>query len=111
MRPVSTGNAVVASFDGPDTRRSVHTGHRLDAETFGIELRAGLHAGEPGVRGDELADYTFKERLASALSPPTEKILLSDSLHELVAGCGIACCERGEYEPEGVPLEGCSRGL
>jgi len=99
----TTGDGFLASFDGP--ARAIRCAQAITSTTgnLGIELRAGLHTGECEVRGDDLAGLAVHiAARVGALAGPRE-VLVSSTVKELVAGSGIAFCERGEYELKGVP--------
>jgi class 3 adenylate cyclase len=99
----TTGDGFLASFDGP--ARAIRCAQAITSTTakLGIELRAGLHTGECEVRGDDLAGLAVHiAARVGALAEPRE-VLVSNIVKELVAGSGIAFCERGEYELKGVP--------
>jgi class 3 adenylate cyclase len=99
----TTGDGFLASFDGP--ARAVRCAQAITSTTadLGIELRAGLHTGECEVRGDDLAGLAVHiAARVGALAGPRE-VLVSNTVKDLVAGSGIAFCERGEYELKGLP--------
>jgi len=99
----TTGDGFVTSFDGP--ARAIRCAQAIASttENLGIELRAGLHTGECEVRGDDLAGLAVHiAARVGALAAPHE-VLVSDTVKGLVAGSGIAFCERGKFELKGVP--------
>jgi class 3 adenylate cyclase len=99
----TTGDGFLASFDGP--ARAIRCAQAITSTTgnLGIELRAGLHTGECEVRGADLAGLAVHiAARVGALAGPQE-VLVSSTVKDLVAGSGIAFCERGEYELKGVP--------
>jgi class 3 adenylate cyclase len=99
----TTGDGFLASFDGP--ARAIRCAQAITSTTgnLGIELRAGLHTGECEVRGADLAGLAVHiAARVGALAGPRE-VLVSNTVKELVAGSGIAFCERGEFELKGVP--------
>jgi class 3 adenylate cyclase len=57
-REVSTaGDSFLAMFDGPQLAIRCALSIRDAVQALGIEVRAGLHAGECEVRGDDIAGY------------------------------------------------------
>jgi len=99
----TTGDGVVASFDGP--ARAIRCAQAISHETslLGINVRAGLHTGECEVRGDDLAGLAV--HIASrvgALADPGE-VVVSSTVKDLVAGSGIEFRHRGEHALKGVP--------
>ncbi len=70
---------------------------------LGLEVRAGIHAGEVEVRGDDIAGLAVHiGARVSALAGPSE-VLVSSTVHEIVTGSRRTFVERGEYELKGVP--------
>jgi class 3 adenylate cyclase len=103
-REVDTaGDGVFATFDGPARAIRAACAIRDSVRGLGLELRAGLHTGEceltnGKVRG--IAVHTGAR--VAALAGPGE-VLVSSTVHDLVAGSGISFEERGEHELKGVP--------
>jgi class 3 adenylate cyclase len=102
-RVKTTGDGMLAVFDGP--ARAVRCAEAIrDAITeLGVEIRAGLHVGECELRGDDIGGLAVNigARVA-ALAGPGE-ILVSRTVRDLVAGSGLRFAERGEHELKGVP--------
>ena len=99
----STGDGVLATFDGP--ARAVRCARALlDAVTsLGLESRAGLHAGEVEVRGKDIGGIAVHiGQRVSALARPGE-VLVSRTVTDLVAGSDLQFEDRGEYELKGIP--------
>ena len=71
----------------------------------GLEIRAGVHTGECEVVGDKLAGVAVHigARVASKAGPG--EVLVSGTVHDLVAGSGIGLQDRGSTELKGVPGE------
>jgi class 3 adenylate cyclase len=99
----TTGDGILATFDGP--ARAVRCATALiDAgNQQGITLRAGLHTGEIELRPSDVAGIAvhIASRI-SALAGPTE-ILVSRTVVDLTAGSGLQFESRGEHELKGVP--------
>ena len=99
----TTGDGVLATFDGP--ARSVRCARAISegAHTLGIELRAGVHTGEVELRGDDIAGLgvNIASRI-EALAHPRE-VLVSRTVTDLVAGSGLEFHDRGEHQLKGVP--------
>lgn len=99
----STGDGVLATFDGP--ARAVHCARAILAasETQGLLLRAGLHTGECEVRGEDIGGIAVHiAARVSALAGPRE-VLVSRTVRDLVAGSGLSFADRGAHELKGVP--------
>jgi class 3 adenylate cyclase len=101
----TTGDGFVAAFDGP--ARAVQCAQAIvaGATVLGLELRAGLHAGECETRGDDLAGITMHvgARVA-ALAQPGE-VLVSEMVRDLVEGSAIEFETRGDHVLKGLPDE------
>jgi class 3 adenylate cyclase/pimeloyl-ACP methyl ester carboxylesterase len=99
----STGDGVLARFDGP--ARAVSCGLAIAdaAPELGLEVRAGLHTGEIELRGDDIGGISahLGARVA-ALAGPRE-VLVSRTVRDLVAGSGLTFIDRGEHHFKGVP--------
>jgi class 3 adenylate cyclase len=99
----STGDGILATFDGP--ARAVRcAAEMLDAASQqGITLRAGLHTGEIEIRPTDVVGIAVHtaNRIA-ALAEPSE-ILVSRTVVDLTAGSGLQFEPRGERELKGVP--------
>jgi class 3 adenylate cyclase len=99
----STGDGVLAMFDGP--ARSVRCAREISdgAHALGVELRAGVHTGEVELRGDDITGLgvSIASRI-EGLAQPGE-VLVSRTVTDLVAGSGLDFDDRGEHDLKGVP--------
>jgi class 3 adenylate cyclase len=99
----STGDGILATFDGP--ARAVRCAAELldAARQQGITLRAGLHTGEIEIRpSDVVGIAVHTANRVSALAEPGD-ILVSRTVVDLTAGSGLQFEPRGEHELKGVP--------
>jgi class 3 adenylate cyclase len=99
----STGDGILATFDGP--ARAVRcAAEMIDAASQqGITLRAGLHTGEIEIRTtDVIGIAVHTANRISALAKPSE-ILVSRTVVDLTAGSGLQFEPRGEHQLKGVP--------
>ena len=105
-REVDTaGDGFFASFDGP--ARAIRCARTI-ADTvgeLGIEIRAGLHAGECELLDGKVAGIAVSigARVAGQASPG--EVLVSQTVKDLVAGSGLSFDDRGACELKGVPGE------
>jgi class 3 adenylate cyclase len=99
----TTGDGIFAAFDGP--RSAVRCAMAAtDAVTqLGIQIRAGVHAGEVEVRGDDLGGLAVHIGSRIAALAGASEVLVSGTVKDLLAGSGIAFQDRGEYPLKGVP--------
>jgi len=99
----STGDGALATFDGPgralDAARAISVG----APTLDLHVRAGLHAGEIEMNGDNIAGLAVHVAARVAALAGSDEILVSSTVRDLVVGSGIAFSERGSRVLKGVP--------
>lgn len=103
-REVNTaGDGFVATFTSPSVAIDCADAIVDAVRTLGIEVRAGIHAGEVEVRGADIAGIAvhIAARVA-ALAGPSE-VLVSSTVRGIVTGSRRAFGERGEHELKGVP--------
>jgi class 3 adenylate cyclase len=99
----STGDGVLARFDGPV--RGIQCAQAIveAADQLDLTVRAGLHAGEFLLHGDDLAGITVHiGARISALAEPGA-VFVSSTVRDLVAGSGITFDDRGRHVLKGVP--------
>jgi class 3 adenylate cyclase len=99
----STGDGILATFDGPARAVWCALALRDAAHDQGISLRAGLHTGEIELRTSDVAGIAVHvtSRIA-ALAGPNE-ILASRTVVDLTAGSGLDLRPAGEHQLKGVP--------
>jgi class 3 adenylate cyclase/pimeloyl-ACP methyl ester carboxylesterase len=101
----STGDGVLATFDGP--ARAIRCGVALtDAlRPLDIEVRTGVHTGEVQVRDADLGGIAvhIADRVMGEAGPG--EVLVSGAVPPLVAGSGIEFVDRGVRSLKGVPGE------
>lgn len=104
-RVKTTGDGVLATFDGP--ARAIRCAGSITAAVgeLGVQIRSGIHAGECELRDGDVAGIAVHTAArVSALADPGE-VLVSQTVKDLIAGSGIELEERGSYELKGVPGE------
>jgi class 3 adenylate cyclase len=99
----STGDGVLATFDGPARAIRCAQAIRDGVRGLGIEIRAGLHTGECEVMGEDVGGIAVHigARVASLAGPG--EVLVSGTVKDLVAGSGIQFADRGAHILKGVP--------
>jgi pimeloyl-ACP methyl ester carboxylesterase len=103
-REVDTaGDGLLASFDGPARAIRCADAIRRAVRPLGLQVRTGLHTGECEMIGDKLGGIAVHigARVAALAQP--DEILVSGTLHDLVAGSGIGFEDRGLQSLRGVP--------
>lgn len=99
----TTGDGVLATFDGPARAIRCAVALRRGVRSLGLEIRAGLHTGEVEVMGDDIGGIAVHiGQRVSALASVGE-VLVSRTVVDLVAGSGTAFESRGEHKLKGVP--------
>jgi pimeloyl-ACP methyl ester carboxylesterase/class 3 adenylate cyclase len=105
-RAVKTmGDGFLATFDGP--ARAIRCACAIRGPSSGLALpvRAGLHAGECELIGDDIGGIAVNiGARVGALAGPGE-VLVSSTVKDLVIGSGIEFADRGAHELRGVPGE------
>jgi class 3 adenylate cyclase len=99
----STGDGVLATFDGPARAVRCACEVRDAVRGSGLEIRAGLHTGEIEVMGDDIGGIAVNiGQRVSGLAGPGE-VLVSRTVVDLVAGSGLEFQDRGVRHLKGVP--------
>jgi class 3 adenylate cyclase len=99
----STGDGVLATFDGPGRAVRCACALRDAVRSLGLEIRAGLHSGEIELRGDDVAGMAVHIGARVSALAAAGEVLVSRTVTDLVAGSGIEFEDRGEHELKGVP--------
>ncbi len=98
----TTGDGILATFDGP--ARAIRCAQSICAAArgLGIEVRAGLHTGEVEVRGDDVGGIAvhLAQRVSSRAGP--SEVLVSRTVVDLVVGSGLEFDDRGGHELKGI---------
>jgi class 3 adenylate cyclase len=103
----STGDGVLATFDGPARAIRCACAIRDAVQPLGLEIRAGLHCGEIELHHNDIAGITVHigQRVASLAAP--NQVLVSRTVVDLLAGSDITFVDRGDHELRGVPGTWC----
>jgi class 3 adenylate cyclase len=98
----STGDGVLAVFDGPGRAIRCALALRAELRDIGIEIRAGVHTGELDLRDDDVGGIAVHlgARIMAAAGPG--EVLVSRTVRDLVAGSGIALEDRGTHALKGL---------
>jgi class 3 adenylate cyclase len=103
-REVNTaGDGFVATFTNPSLALDCAEAIVDAVGPLGIEVRAGVHAGEVELRGDDIAGMAVHiAARVGALAGPSE-VLVSSTVREIVTGSRRIFAEHGEHDLKGVP--------
>jgi class 3 adenylate cyclase len=99
----STGDGMLATFDGPGRAIRCACAIRDSVRSLGLHTRAGLHTGEIELRGDDVAGVAVHIGARVSAAASAGEVLVSSTVKDLVAGSGIGFEDRGERELKGVP--------
>ncbi len=98
----STGDGLLATFDGPAQAIQCGLAIRDGARQLGVEVRVGVHTGEVERRGADLAGIGVHiAARVEACAQPGE-VWVSRTVTDLVTGSGIAFEDRGEHQLKGL---------
>jgi class 3 adenylate cyclase len=98
----TAGDGFFATFDGPARAIRCACAIRQTVRELGIEIRAGLHAGECELIDGKASGIAVHlgARVASVALPG--EVLVSRTVRDLVAGSGINFHSRGTHELKGL---------
>jgi class 3 adenylate cyclase/pimeloyl-ACP methyl ester carboxylesterase len=99
----STGDGYLATFDGPTQAIRCAEALRAEAETLGIEIRAGIHAGECELLDTDIGGLAVHIAARILGQAGAGEILVSRTVRDLVVGSGTGFEDRGSVELRGVP--------
>jgi pimeloyl-ACP methyl ester carboxylesterase len=99
----STGDGHLATFDGPTQAIRCAEALRVDAETLGIQIRAGIHTGECELMGTDIGGLAVHIAARICGQAGAGEILVSRTVRDLVVGSGTGFEDRGSVELRGVP--------
>ncbi|MEX1262546.1 MAG: adenylate/guanylate cyclase domain-containing protein [Actinomycetota bacterium] len=106
-REVETlGDGFLATFDGP-TRAVNCAGAIVEGvQPLGIEVRAGVHAGEVETMSGKVAGIAVVIGARVGARAAASEVLVSQTVKDLVVGSDLAFQDRGEHQLKGVPANG-----
>ena len=101
----STGDGVLATFDGPG--RAIRCAQSItgSVERLGLHVRAGLHTGECELMGADIGGIAVHIAARVASLAGADEVFVSSTVKDLVAGSGIQFEARGSHALKGVPGE------
>jgi class 3 adenylate cyclase/pimeloyl-ACP methyl ester carboxylesterase len=99
----STGDGHLATFDGPTQAIRCAEALRADAETLGVEIRAGIHTGECELLDNDIGGIAVHIAARICGHAGAGEILVSRTVRDLVVGSGTGFEDRGGVELRGVP--------
>jgi class 3 adenylate cyclase len=99
------GDGFLATFDGPG--RAVRCAQAISesVKPLGIEIRAGLHAGEIELVDGDIAGIAVAIGARVGAIAGASEVLVSSTVRDLIAGSSIELEDRGTHTLKGVPGE------
>jgi class 3 adenylate cyclase len=99
----STGDGIFATLDAPARAVRCTQMMRDALREIGVEIRAGLHAGEVEVRSEDVGGMAVNIARRVCDSAATNEVWVSETLVQVVTGSGLAFDDLGPHELKGVP--------
>jgi len=100
----TAGDGVFAVFDGPTRAVSFASGVADAVRQLGLQIRAGVHAGEVERRGDTgLAGMAVHIGARTSAHAQPGEVLVTSTVRDLTVGSALKFGDRGEHELKGVP--------
>lgn len=101
----TTGDGVLATFDGPSRGISFASALADSVAPLGISVRGGIHTGEVELRGDDVAGVgvVIARRLCDLAEDG--EVLVSRTVKDLVSGSRVAFVPRGHHALKGLADE------
>jgi class 3 adenylate cyclase len=101
----STGDGILATFDGPAQALRCARSLIAAVEELGIEIRAGAHTGEVELIGNDVGGMAVHIGARVAAEANAGEILVSRTVRDLMIGSGIDFEGRGRHALKGVSDE------
>jgi class 3 adenylate cyclase len=101
----TTGDGVVATFDGPARGIRCAQAMAQRARALGLDVRAGLHTGEVEFRANDLHGLAVHVAQRVSSIAGAGEVVVSRTVVDLVAGSDLQFEDRGDHELKGVPGE------
>jgi class 3 adenylate cyclase len=98
----TTGDGLLATFDGPGRAIACAAALRDQLGEIDVTIRAGLHAGEVELRGDDVGGIAVHIAARILAEADPGEILVSRTVRDLVAGSDRTLAGRGPHRLKGV---------
>jgi class 3 adenylate cyclase len=97
----TAGDGLLAVFDAPARALRCASAIRAAAMLQGLQVRAGIHAGEVATVGSDVRGVAVHEAARIMAAAAADEILVSETIPALVSGLGLIFADRGEQELKG----------
>jgi Adenylate and Guanylate cyclase catalytic domain len=101
----TTGDGMLATFDGPARALHCAAAIRTRANTGDLHVRAGVHVGEVELVGKDVRGVAVHEAARIMAAAETDEILVSDLTRALAVGTGLTFEDRGTRTLKGLDGE------
>jgi class 3 adenylate cyclase len=98
----TTGDGLLATFDGPARALHCASAIRRSANRVGLRIRAGVHVGEVELVGTDVRGVTVHEASRIMAAAGEDEILVSDLTRALAGASGLPFEDRGTHELKGL---------
>jgi class 3 adenylate cyclase len=98
----TTGDGLLATFDGPGRAIGCALALRDQLGDVDLQVRAGLHAGEVELRGDDVGGIAVHIAARVLTEARPGEILVSRTVRDLVAGSDRTLSDRGTHRLKGI---------
>jgi class 3 adenylate cyclase len=99
----TTGDGVLATFDGPGRAIRATLSLRDALRAVGIDIRSGLHTGEIELRDNDIGGVAVHVAARVMEKADVRELMVSAAVPMLVTGSGISFEDRGDHQLKGVP--------
>ena len=99
----TTGDGVIAIFDGPTRAVQAAIAIQAAARAYGFAVRAGVHTGECERMSDGLAGVAVHIAARICALGGADDVMTTGTVRDLVIGSMLAFEPRGRHELRGVP--------
>jgi class 3 adenylate cyclase len=105
-REVKTmGDGFIARFELPAAAIACARSIKGQVSGLGLELRAGIHAGECELVGDDIAGLAVHIAARLVALAQGDEVLVSGTVRDIVVGSAVELTDRGTHTLRGVPGE------
>ena len=101
----TTGDGVLATFDGPGRAIRFATAFRDQLAPLGLVLRTGIHTGEVELRGDDVGGMAVHLAARIMAGAGEGEVLVSRTVKDLVVGSDLAFDDHGMHHLKGIDGE------
>ena len=101
----TTGDGLLATFEGPALALHCASQVRRAAGRHGLQIRAGVHVGEVEIVGADVRGFAVHEAARVMAQARPDEILVSEITRTIAQTSGLAFEDRGTHELKGLDGE------